>query len=68
MARAGKKTSLFRDEITTRRNRLMMWARFPALLLALISSTLLNAFWPAMLIVGAWYAAWLVWVAGVFND
>lgn len=57
----------FKDELTSRRHRLMMWARLPAVLVGAGAMYLADAFWPAMVVLGLWYAIWLVWVAGVFD-
>ncbi len=61
------KASPFRDEETTRRNRLMMWGRLPALLIGGGAMYFADAFWPGMVVLALWYAIWLVWVGGVFD-
>jgi len=57
----ASRPSPFRDELTSRRHRLMMRARLPAILLGGGAMYLADAFWPAMVVLGLWYAMWLVW-------
>ncbi|HYC68830.1 hypothetical protein [Brevundimonas sp.] len=59
--------SPFKDELTSRRHRLMMWGRLPAFLLGGGAMYLADPFWPGMVVLGLWYAIWLIWVAGVFE-
>ena len=46
----------------------MMWGRFPAALAALGATTLVGSPWPFAVALALWYAIWLVWVAGVFEN
>ena len=67
MARRKSGKDPYRDPETERRHRLWMWARLPAGMIAIAAVALVDSFWPAMVVLAAWYAVWLVWVAGVFE-
>ncbi|MBC6982170.1 hypothetical protein [Caulobacter sp. 17J80-11] len=53
------------DPVLVRRNRIMMWARFPVLAAALGAAYLVDSFWPALAALALWYLVWLFWVGGV---
>lgn len=55
------------DPVTARRYRIMMWARFPVMGIALVGVLKFDAFWLAFAALAAWYGVFLVWTLGVFE-
>lgn len=62
-----KRDKPFRDEETSRRNAVMMWARYPLFLVGGAVCYFTHAFWPGLVLLGIWYAVWLIWALGALD-
>ncbi|MEN5175237.1 hypothetical protein D3C73_810800 [compost metagenome] len=55
------------DPVTARRYRIMMWARFPVVGIALADALKFNTSWLAFAALAAWYGVFLVWALGILE-